>query len=74
MFLINKRFRKSVIRFSENDGTLKYVPDSYKNKKKMWNKAVNNCLHEFVLEYHKTQKMCDKAACKQLSFYNKIYS
>ena len=43
----------------ENGGTLKSVPDCYKNQE-MFNKVVGNHLHalEFV---PKTQNMCDKA-------------
>ena len=41
----------------ENGGTLKSVPDCYKNE------AVNNYPHvlEVVPERYKAQKMCDKA-------------
>ena len=45
----------------ENGGTLKAVPDCYKNQE-MWNKAVDNYPHalEFVLKCYKTQIMCEK--------------
>ena len=41
---------------NENGGTLKYVPDCYKNQE-ICNKAVNNLSHalEFVPECYKTQ-------------------
>ena len=44
----------------ENGGTLKFVPDCYKNQQ-MYDKAVDNYPHalEFVLECQKTEKiMC----------------
>ena len=46
----------------ENGGTLKSVPDCYKNQE-MSNKAVDNYPHalEFVPECYKTQEMRDKA-------------
>ena len=45
----------------ENGGTLKSVPDCYKNQE-MCNKAANNYPHalELALEWYKTQKICDK--------------
>ena len=51
---------KSVL---ENGGTLKSVPDCYKNKK-MCDKAVDNYPHalEFVPDCYMTQEMCDKVA------------
>ena len=39
----------------ENGGTLKSVPDCYKNQE-ICNKAVDNYLLEFVPECHETQK------------------
>ena len=59
MFLIDIRPKKCVI---ENGGTLKCVPDCYKNLK-MWNKTVDKYTHilEFVLDCYKTQKMCNKS-------------
>ena len=46
----------------ENGGTLKSVPDCYKNQE-MCNKAVDNYPYawEFVTECYKTQEICDKA-------------
>ena len=46
----------------ENCGTLRYVPDCYKNKK-ICKKTIDNYPYalEFVLESYKTKKMCDKA-------------
>ena len=46
----------------ENGGTLKSVPDGYKNQE-MCNKAVDNYPHAlaFVPGCFMTQKMCDKA-------------
>ena len=46
----------------ENGGTLKSVPDRYKNQE-MYNNAVDNYPHalEFVPECFMTQEMCDKA-------------
>ena len=43
----------------KNSGTLKSVPDCYKNQQ-MCNKAVDNYLHslKFVPECYKTQKWC----------------
>ena len=57
----------------ENFGTLKSVPDYYKNQE-MCNKADYNCCHalEFVPECFMTQKMCDKAVIIDvfcISFY-----
>ena len=45
----------------ENGGTLKSVPDSYKNKQ-MCCKAFNNSAHisEFVFDCHENQKICNK--------------
>ena len=45
----------------ENGGTLKSVPDCYKNQE-MCNKAVDNHPHalEFVPQCYKTQRMFDK--------------
>ena len=45
----------------ENGGTLKSVPDCYKNQE-MCNKAVDNYPHalEFVPECHKTKKFVIK--------------
>ena len=50
------------IAIQENAGTLKPVPDCYKNQK-MFNKAVDNYLHalEFVSEFYSTQEMCNRA-------------
>ena len=42
----------------ENCGTLKFVPNSYKNKK-MCNKSVDN--YPYALEFVKTQEICVKA-------------
>ena len=52
----------------ENDGTLKSVPDCYKNRE-MCNKPVDNYHHafEFFPECFMTQKMCDKAVNTYLS-------
>ena len=46
----------------ENDETLMYVPNCYKNKK-MRNKVVDNYAHvlKLVPDCYKTQKMCNKA-------------
>ena len=46
----------------ENGGTLKSVPDCYKNQE-ICNKAVDNYPHtlEFALECYKSQEMCYKA-------------
>ena len=46
----------------ENEGTLKSVPDCFKNQE-MCNKTVDNCPYtlDFVSECCKTQKKCDKA-------------
>ena len=55
----------------ENGGTLKSVPDSYKNQE-MCNKAVDKypCALEFVPECYKTQKMCDKIfSCNKVCFW-----
>ena len=57
----------------ENFGTLKSVPDNYKNQE-MCNKADYNCFLalEFVPECLMTQKMCDKAVIIDvfcISFY-----
>ena len=43
----------------ENGGTLKSVPDCFKNQE-ICNKVVGNCPHalEFVPECYKTQKVC----------------
>ena len=51
-------FDKAIL---ENGGTLKSVPDCYKNQE-MCNKAVDNYPHalEFVPERNKAQEMCDK--------------
>ena len=51
----------------ENGGTLKAVPDCYKNQE-MWNKAVDNYPHtlEFVPECLVTQEMCDKVVNTQV--------
>ena len=46
----------------ENSGTLKSVPDRYKNQE-MCNKAVAN----YPPECYKTQKMCDHAVNTYLS-------
>ena len=46
----------------ENGGTLKSVPDCYKNQE-MCNKAVDN----YHPECYKTQKMCDQAVNTYLS-------
>ena len=45
----------------ENGGTLKSVPDSYKNKQ-MCSKAFDNSarISEFVFDCHETQKTCKK--------------
>ena len=61
MFLINIRLNKFVIATLENGGTLKSVPDCYKNPE-MCNKVVDNYPHalEFVPQCFMTQKMCDK--------------
>ena len=54
----------------ENGGTLKSVPECYKNQE-VCNKAVDNYPHalESILECCKTQKMW---SCWYLSFYNEI--
>ena len=46
----------------ENYGTLKSVPDCYKNQQ-ICDKAVDNYLHalEFVPDCYMTLKMCEKA-------------
>ena len=46
----------------ENGGTLRFVPDCYKNQQ-MRNKGVkiSPSVIQFVPECYKTQKMCDKA-------------
>ena len=71
MFLINKRLNKAVI---ENRGTLKSVPDCYKNQK-ICNKAVNNQPRalEFVPGCCKTQKMCDKAHPLTIKYVSEFY-
>ena len=46
---------------SENDGTLKFVPDCYKNQE-ICNKAVDNFALEFVPGFYMTQEMCNKIA------------
>ena len=47
-------FEKAVL---ENGGTLKSIPDCYKNQE-MYNKEVDNYLHalEFIPECYKTQQ------------------
>ena len=52
----------------EIGGTLRYVPDCYKDQE-MCNEAVANYPHalEFAFECYKTQKMCDKAVDTYLS-------
>ena len=51
----------------ENGGTLKLVPDCYKNQE-MCTKTVENYPHvlEFFSECYKTQKMCDKLPVRTL--------
>ena len=53
----------------ENSGTLKSVPDCYKNQE-MCIKAVNNYPNslEFVPECYDTQNMCDKVYFKICSW------
>ena len=49
---------KNYLIYLEISGTLKYVPDCYKNQE-MGNKVVE--IYPRALECYKTQKMCDKA-------------
>ena len=63
MFLINIRLNECVVNLLENGGTLKSVPDCYKNQK-MCDKAVDNYPHalDFVPDCYVTQEICDKVA------------
>ena len=63
MFLMNIRLNNCVIKlFFKNGGTLKSVPDCYKNQQ-LCDKAVENYPHalEFVPECYKSQKLCNRA-------------
>ena len=59
---------------SENGGTLKSIPNCYKNQK-MCNKEVDNYPHalEFVLKCYKTQELCDKTLNKSAFIYLQYY-
>ena len=62
-YVLNQCYKMRDKVILENTGTLKSVPDCYKNKI-MFYKAVDNYAHalDFVPECCKTQKMCDKVA------------
>ena len=61
IFFVSVHYRTQAM-LIENCGTLRYVPDCYKNKK-ICKKTIDNYPYalEFVLESYKTKKMCDKA-------------
>ena len=71
MFLISIRLNKCLISYFRNSGTLKSVPDCYKNQQ-LSEKSIGNYPHalEFVPECYKTQKMCDKAVDTHPSIRN----
>ena len=53
----------------ENGGTLRFVSDCYKDKKKKCDNAYDNYAHtlRIVSECYKTYKMCNKAVSTYLS-------